>query len=73
MQKIIDILQSIKPHLNFENETHIFDDGLLDSFDILILIGELNDNFNISISVEDIDAKNFNSVSAMHELVKTLQ
>ena len=56
----------------FLGSSHI-DDGILDSFDIIAIVGELNETFDISIEVEDLEPDNFNTVQAMLELVKKLQ
>ena len=73
MEKLIQILQSIKPHLDYEKEERLIDDGLLDSFDIVILIGQLNEAFDINISVAKIKPENLNSAKAMMALITSLQ
>jgi acyl carrier protein len=71
--RIIEILQNIRFDINFENETLLIDDGHLDSFDIVSIISELNDEYNITIRVTELKPENFNSVDAMIELVTRLQ
>ena len=46
------------------------DDGILDSFDVVGIIAELTNAFDISISIDDMVPENFNSVEAMHALVE---
>ena len=70
MDKIIEILTEVRPDVDFESETELFDQGILDSFDIVSIISELNDAFEINIRVHDLIPENFNSVKAIHELVK---
>ena len=50
MERITEILESIRPDLDFSSELSLVDDGLLDSFDIVSIISELNDEFDISIA-----------------------
>ena len=73
MDKILEILKEIRPDVDFENETKLIDDNILDSFDIISIVGEFNDTFNIEINVEDLEPENFNTVEAMSELIERLQ
>lgn len=73
MDKILEILKEIRPDVDFENETKLIDDNILDSFDIISIVGEFNDTFGIEINVEDLEPENFNTVSAMKELIDRLQ
>ena len=71
-EKVIEILGDINPDIDYSAETSLIDGGLLDSFDIVSLVGELNDTFDISITVVDLVPENFNSADAMAELVGRL-
>jgi acyl carrier protein len=74
MQKrILEILDSIRPDVDFVSEKKLIDDGLLDSFDIVSIISELNDEYNISIRVPELKPENFNSVEAILNLVEKLK
>ena len=70
MSKILDILNEIRPDLDFNSEKQLVDQGLLDSFDLVSIISELNDAFEINIRVNDLQPENFNSVEAMMALVE---
>ena len=70
MSKILDILTEIRPDLDFDSEKQLVDQGLLDSFDLVSIISELNDAFEINIRVNDLQPENFNSVEAMMALVE---
>ena len=72
MEKILEILQSIRSDVDFENEKSLIDDGILDSFDIVSVVGELCDEFDITITVDDMEPENFNSVEAILALVENL-
>lgn len=54
MDKLLEILSEIRPDLDFKEEQKLIDDGLLDSFDIISIVGELNNEFDIEINVEDL-------------------
>lgn len=72
MEKIIEILKQVRPDVDYAKETALIDDKILDSFDIVGIIGDLTDAFDIEIRVEDMTPENFNSVSAIEALVKRL-
>jgi len=69
MKTIEDILMEIRPEIDL-NSNSLIDDGYLDSFDIVTLVSEIIDNFNVDISVEDILPDNFNSIETINELIE---
>ena len=73
MEKIMEILKELRPDLDFENAGKLIDDKILDSFDIISLVGELNDAFDIDININDLVPDNFNTPAAMAELVEKLK
>lgn len=72
MDKLLSILQEIRPDVDFVNEKKLIDDSILDSFDIISIVSELNDAYDIEIDVEDLEPDNFNTVEAMLELIEKL-
>lgn len=73
MEELLSILKSVRSDIDFENEKKLIDDGILDSFDIVAVVGELCDAYDITITAEDLEPENFNSVEAMLELIEKLQ
>lgn len=73
MEKLLKILSEIRPDVDFANETKLIDDGILDSFDIISIVNELNEAYDIEIDVEDLEPDNFNTCAAMLELIEKLQ
>ena len=73
MDELMQILEELRPDVDFENETALITDGVLDSFDIVALVGELNDAFDIEIKPTDLIPENFNSAEAILALVEKLQ
>lgn len=71
-EKILEILNDLNPDIDYETETTLVDDDLLDSFDLVSLVSELNDSFDINITVVDFVPENFNSLSALTALVERL-
>ena len=72
-QSIIDILTDVKDGIDYENEKNLIDDELLDSFDVVAIVGELDETFDIEITMDDMIPENFNSVDAICALVQKLQ
>ena len=72
-EKILEILSGIRSDIDFENSTKLIDDGMLESLDIVSIVGEFNDEFDIEISVEHLLPETFNSVDAMVELITRAQ
>ena len=68
MEKLEEILRELRPDRDLEGKAFV-DDGVLDSFDIVTLVGEIVDAFGVEIAVEDIIPENFNSVDAIMELI----
>lgn len=72
MEKILEILKGIRSDVDFENETALIDNGILDSFDIVSVVAELCDEFDITITADQLEPENFNSVEAIANLVNSL-
>lgn len=73
-EKIIKILEEIRADVDFNKENQkLIDDEILDSFDIISIVGELNEAFDIEISVDELLPENFNTPDAMVELITKLQ
>jgi acyl carrier protein len=71
--RILEILEEIRPDVDFVNETKLIDDGILDSFDLVSIISELNDEYDIAIRVTELKPENFNSKVAIMNLVQKLK
>ena len=71
MDELMEILQDLRPDIDFDAEQSLIDDRILDSFDIMSLVGSINDEFDITIRPADLVPENFNSVKAMWELIET--
>lgn len=73
MDELMQILEELRPDVDFENEKQLIADGILESFDIVALVGELNEEFDIEIKPNDLVPDNFNSAEAMYALITKLQ
>ncbi len=72
-EQLLELLSEIRPDVDFEHETLLIDDDILDSFDIIAIVQEMNDTFNVNIDADDLEPYNFNTVDAMVELIQGLQ
>ncbi len=70
---VLEVLKSIKEDVDFESSTDFIEDGLLDSFDLVNLVSELEDVFDIEIRGVDIIPENFTSIETITELVEKYQ
>lgn len=73
MEKLMMILEEARPDVDFEKETALIDDEILDSFDIISIVSEINEEFDIKINVNDLLPENFNSAKDIMELIVRLQ
>lgn len=73
MEQLLKILSEIRPDVDFENETALIDDGILDSFDVVSIISELDDAFGVQIRITELDPDNFNSMESIWALVQSLK
>lgn len=73
MEALLKILEELHPEVDFTKEKSLIDDKILDSFDIITLITEINEEFDVKIPVEEIVPENFNSAEALYKLIQRLQ
>ncbi len=72
-EQIIEILEDIQPEADYETCQTLIDDHILTSLDVLSLVAELEDEFDVTIPTVEIIPSNFNSVDAIVEMVERLQ
>ena len=73
MEELIDILQEFEPGVDFEHCTDLIDGKILNSLEILSLVAEIEDVFDITIPTVEIVPDNFNSAQAMWNMICRLQ
>ena len=69
-EELLEILEDLHPDIDFESEDSLIDDKLLDSFDVVTLVTELDSAFDVEITAADMVPENFNSLSAMVEMIE---
>ena len=73
MEELLRIMSEVRPDINFETEDKLIDNEMLDSLDIVAIVTDVNDEFDIEINVNDLLPENFNSAKALYELIQKLQ
>lgn len=73
MNQLLEILKGIRPDVDFANETALIDDGILDSFDVVSIISELDDAFDVQVRITELEPENFNSVESIWNLIQELK
>lgn len=69
---VLDILKELHSDIDFENEKKLVDDKILDSFDLVTLVSELSEEFDVNITARDFIPENFNSVDSLAEMINKL-
>lgn len=73
MEQLREMLESNFPHINFDAEKQLMTNGILDSMSMVTIIMELENLFDISVTMEYIQPANFESVETMWEMVEELR
>ena len=71
-EKLLALLEDVRPDVDFEKEKLLIDGGVLDSFDIITIVSEVNEQFDVEINVDDLLPENFNSAAALYAMVERL-
>ena len=72
MEALLNILEGLHPEVDFETCNTLIDDKILDSFDIVTLVAEIDAEFDVAIPAEELVPENFNSAQALFALIEKL-
>ena len=73
MERLLEILNDIKEDIDYEKIEDLVDGEYLDSFDILQIISEVEDEYGISVPASEINLENFNSVKGLWDMIQRLR
>ena len=73
MDELLEILKELHEDVDYETCDNLVDGKILDSFDIVTLIGEISSTFDIQNKAKEIVPENFNSMQAMYKMIERLQ
>lgn len=72
MEELLEILNELHDDIDYATETRLVDDKLFDSFDLVTLVSELSDTFDIEITAREFIPENFNSAEALWRMIQEL-
>ncbi len=73
MEELIEVLKSVKPGYDFNEDTELIKNKVFDSLAMIQLVAELSDEFDVEITAEDIVPENFESVKSIYSMIKRLE
>ena len=72
MDELLQILGELHPDIDFTTRDDLIDGGILDSIDIVSLVAEISEVFDVHIPAEELTPENFNSARALFALIERL-
>ncbi len=73
MKKLLEILSDVCPDVDFETEDALVDDGLIESLDLVAIVTDIMEEFDVEINVDDLLPENFNSAADIMKLIESKQ
>ncbi len=73
MEELLNVLKRALPKVDWETDMALVDDGVIDSVDVVSVISEITDEYDIEIPSEEMEPENFNSVEAIYEMIQRLK
>lgn len=73
MDELLQVLKRALPNVDWETDKLLVDDGVIDSMDVVAVISEITDEYDIEIPSEEMEPENFNSVQAIYNMIKRLE
>ncbi len=72
-EQLLRILTEAVPGVDFDSETALVDNGILESLDIVTIVSEIMDVFDIALTVDDLTPENFNTIEDILKLINSKQ
>lgn len=69
VKKITEMVEDIQPYMEFDESTNLLEEDILDSMSVLLLVQELEDEFSISIEMEEVTGENFTNILSVAKLI----
>ena len=72
METLLKILNGLHPDVDFEVIDDLYDEGVLDSLDMVRLVTEIGMEFDVQIPAEELIPENFQNVNTILALIERL-
>ena len=72
METLLKILNGLHPNVDFEAIDDLYDEGVLDSLDMVRLVTEIGMEFDVQIPAEELIPENFQNVNTILALIERL-
>ena len=73
MNEIRKMLASLHPEVDFTLQHRLVEEGILDSIDIVTLVGEIDEKYGVLVPVEEITPENFDSIESIYKMIERLR
>lgn len=73
MEELLEILKNVRPNVDFEHCEDLINSSTLDSMDMVMIMTQIMQKFDLSIPPEEMVPENFNSAKAMYQLIQKLE
>ena len=73
MEELLEILKNVRPNVDCEHCEDLIGNGILDSMDMVMIMTQIMQKFDLSIPPEEMVPENFNSAKAMYQLIQKLE
>jgi acyl carrier protein len=70
LKSVEQVLKDIRPEFDFTTSNDFIADGMLDSFDVVTLVSDLDQEYGISITGVDIVPENFQSIASIERILQ---
>lgn len=72
MDRLLEILNDIRPEIDFTAYSDFIEEHCLDSLDIVVLINDIEEAYCITVDANEIVPENFSNLGAMMDLIERL-
>ena len=72
-QQLLDLLTDMHPDVDFETAEGLIDRKILTSFDVVSIVAELSETYDVELGAVDIVPENFNSARALYALIQRIE
>lgn len=73
MNELLEILKELKPGTNFESSKNMVEEGLIDSFDIINIVANINMKFDMDFPVTEILPENFETIETLYQTIERIK